>query len=126
MYMYMYIQCIGGHLSNEDTSARFQVNKDHTFHPLKRGHLFNIHVHVYACWRIEHNKHVYTCTCKCVFFSVFLFISLLLFFSFFSCFFSTLLWSIIMYMYMYMYVIVYMYIHVYTCMCVYTCTCINL
>ena len=25
-----------GHLSNEDTSARSQVNKDRTFHPLKK------------------------------------------------------------------------------------------
>ena len=26
---------------NEDTSARSEINKDHTFHPLKREHLSN-------------------------------------------------------------------------------------
>ena len=51
MYMYMYMQGTKlantfhplkrGHLSNEDTSAWYQVNKEHTFHPLKRGHLSN-------------------------------------------------------------------------------------
>ena len=60
-----------GHLPNKDTTARSQVNEDHTFHPLKRGHLCNQDTFVgpnsVLIREVDSTNHVHVCTCTCIY-----------------------------------------------------------